>query len=69
MAERLAGRELSGTKDMTWQWEEKEKRVRYLEMPDQVHGFTHLERKGNEEIERNRLCAELYEQLEAWLKA
>ncbi|KAJ9660929.1 hypothetical protein H2198_002274 [Neophaeococcomyces mojaviensis] len=69
MAERLAGRELRGTKDATQQWEEKEKRVRSCGMPDQVHVFTHLERKGVEEVERNRLCAELYESLAAWFKA
>jgi acetyl esterase/lipase len=67
LALRLSGRAnddyLDGS-EMSWE----HNRVKYQEMPDQQHGFTHLSRKGEEEKIRAQLCVQLYSSLASWIK-
>lgn len=42
--------------------------IKWEEVPDVRHGFTHVELKGKEEVQRLEVCHALYKRIDAWIK-
>jgi len=64
MAKKLAGFEKLEASNEAW----SRKDIRWETVPDQQHGFTHVEKKGEEEVQRKRVCSELYARIAQWLQ-
>lgn len=65
MALRLAGDgpNPAGGSGQSWQ----RGGVKWRRVLDVQHAFTHVEEKGQEEVQRTKLCRELYEEMADWL--
>jgi len=65
MAKNLAGYD-NGDTDSGSTWERNG--IRWRMIPDQQHGFTHLQQKGDDEMNRQLVCDELYREIAQWLQ-
>lgn len=66
MALRLAGDNPNLEVGSGVEWEREG--IRWRKVLDMQHGFTHVRKKGDEEMQRRKKCEELYKEMADWLR-